>query len=283
VSKLFHDMQDAARFCAEQPAKSEALTQLLDSVGGGPATASEPALLGSCRRLQITPLHRPFLMAGDESPSTHGAFEGYRSLRTKLVRFQSAQGLRSLVVTSAEAGEGKTVSVLNLAMSLAQLPSQRVLIVDADLRQAGLSSATGAVEKPGLAEVLAGEVPFEKAPMATNISNLYVVGAGEAMKPACDLFAGPLFKQFIGWCNETFTMVLVDCPPMIGLADFDVVGTACDGVLLVVRANRTKRERLTELVPHLREQKLLGILLNGEERRRSRSRYGYYYSKVGKS
>ena len=150
------------------------------------------------------------------------------------------------MVSSAEAGEGKTVSALNLALSLAQLPSQRVLLIDADLRTAGLSAVTGAVETPGLAEVLAGEATFESAPVSTNVPNLYIVGAGEAKKPAADLFAGTRFKEFIGWCNEAFNMILVDCPPMIGLADFDVVSAACDGVLIVVRARRTKREVLTD-------------------------------------
>ncbi len=284
MSKLFHDMQDAAKLCAVPPATSQAGTQLLESVRDETGAACDPpaTVLKGCRQLAIPSLRRPFLMAEDETPSTHGAFEGYRALRTKLVRLQSTQGVRSLVVSSAEAGEGKTVSVLNMALSLAQLPGQRVLIVDADLRSSGLSAVTGATEGPGLAEVLAGEVSFDKAPLSTNVRNLYMVGAGEASAPAGDLFSGQRFKEFIGWCNESFTMVIVDCPPMLGLADFDVVSAACDGVLLVVRAQRTKRERLTDLIPHLRGQKLLGVLLNGQEKRKSRSRYGYYYSKIHK-
>ena len=141
MSKLFHDMQDAARQSAERPANSPALAELLEEVGADTeAVARRPR-----RRSKVVasskcfPSSVPFWLAGDETPSTHGAFEAYRALRTKLVRFQSAEGMRSVVVTSAEAGEGKTVSALNLALSLAQLPSQRVLLVDADLRTSGLS------------------------------------------------------------------------------------------------------------------------------------------------
>jgi len=284
VSKLFHDMQDAARRSAERPANSPALAQLIEEVGTD-AEAARQATSGAlqgCRRLEMLPLKRPFLVAGDETSSTHSAFEAYRALRTKLVRFQSTEGVRSIVVTSAQAGEGKTVSVLNLALSLAQLPSQRVLIIDADLRTAGLSVVTGAVETPGLAEVLAGEATFETALVATNVHNLCIVGAGEAKKPAGDLFAGPRFKDFIGWCNETFNMILVDCPPMIGLADFEVVSAACDGVLVVVRALRTKREVLTTVGSYLQGKKLLGVLLNGQEHQHHRAHYGYYYSKIGR-
>ena len=284
MSKLFHDMQDAARHSAGRPAHSPALAQLLESVDADAEAAREAtsAVLQGCRQLQMLPLKRPILTVDDETSSTHAAFEAYRALRTKLVRFQSSDGIRSVVVSSAEAGEGKTVSALNLAMSLAQLPSQRVLLIDADLRTWGLSAMTGAVETPGLAEVLAGEATFESAPVLTNIRNLYIVGAGEAKRPPGDLFSGSKFKEFVGWCNEVFSMVLVDCPPMMGLADFDVVSSACDGVLIVVRAQRTKREILTDLRPKLQGKKLLGLLLNGQERQHHKAHYGYYYSKFGR-
>jgi len=283
VSKLFHDMQDAARRSAERPASSPALTQLLESVGADAEAAREATstVLQGCRQLQLLPLERPILLPDDETPTTHGAFEAYRALRTKLVRFQGSDGIRSVVVTSAEANEGKTVSVLNLGLSMAQLPSQRVLLVDGDLRTSGLSELTGALETPGLAEILTGEAAFEAAPVSTNVPNLYIVGAGEAKQPAGDLFARPRFQEFIGWCNEVFSMVLVDCPPMIGLADFDIASAACDAVLVVVRAQKTKREILTTLEPKLQGKKLLGVLLNGQERQHHKTHYGYYYSKIG--
>lgn len=283
MSKLFHDMQDAARHSAGRSEHSPALAQLLESVDADAEAAREAtsAVLQGCRQLQMLPMERPILTADDETSSTHGAFEAYRALRTKLVRFQSSEGIRSVVISSGETGEGKTVSALNLAMCTAQLPSQRVLLVDADLRTGGLSAITGAVETPGLAEALAGEATFESVAVSTNIENLYIVGAGEAKRPPADLFAGSRFKEFIGWCNEVFTMVFVDCPPMIGLADFDLASSACDGVLVVVRAQRTKREVLANLRPRLQGKKLLGVLLNGQEGPHHKARYGYYYSKTG--
>lgn len=284
MSRLFQDMQDAARGSEAQPANAEVLAQLLQEVGAGREAArdSEAAINENGHRLQLPPLPRPFLTATDETPWTHSAFEGYRALRTKLVRFQATQGVRSVVLTSAEAGEGKTVSIVNLAFSLAQLPSQRILLVDADLRTCGLSRAVGALDTPGLAEILGDEKSFKDVTVPTDVPNLYIVAAGQAKKPAADLFSGPKFKEFMGWCSETFSMILVDCPPMVGLADFEVVSAACDGVLLVIRARRTKRERLADLVPQLRDKKVIGVLFNGQERQHYKSRYGYYYSKVGK-
>ncbi len=281
MSKLFDAMQNA-NASAESLTGEQGLAQLVDSVTAETAPrASGATPQNGYRHLALPGLQRPFLLASDETSSTHGAFEAYRALRTKLVRFQSTQGVRSVVVSSAEAGEGKTISVVNLGLCMAQLPAQRVLLVDADLRTFGLSAATGTMETPGLAEVLSGEVSFDKAVVATNIPNLFIVGAGEPKRAAGDLFAGAAFKEFIGWCNEVFTMVLVDCPPMMGLADFDVISTACDGVLLVIRPQKTKRQRLADLFPLLRDKKLLGLILNGQERQHHKSRYGYYYRRIG--
>jgi protein-tyrosine kinase len=285
VSRLFDDMQNAARDSGAPSANAEVLAQLLQEVGGDRKKANhdEFAVNANGSRLELPTLSRPFLTAADETPWTHSAFEGYRALRTKLVRFQATQGVHSLVITSAEAGEGKTVSIVNLAFSLAQLPSQRVLLVDADLRTCGLSRTMGALHTQGLAEALANEVPFKAVTVSTSVPNLYLVAAGQAKKPAADLFSGPKLKEFIGWCSETFNMILVDCPPMVGLSDFEMVSGVCDGVLLVIRARRTKRERLADLVPQLRDKKVLGVLFNGQERQHYKSRYGYYYSKASKA
>jgi Mrp family chromosome partitioning ATPase len=75
-------------------------------------------------------------------------------------------------------------------------------------------------------------------------------------------------------------MVVVDCSPILGLADFDLISAACDGVMIVVRARRTKRETVHEIGQHLQGKKVLGILLNGQEKRQS-NYYGYrYYSRT---
>jgi capsular exopolysaccharide synthesis family protein len=282
MSKLFREMQDVGGHSAERPAGSAALAELLTVVDTDVQNVRQAtsAQLQSCRRLTLRVMERPVLMAADEETATSAAFESYRALRTKLTRFQATQGVRSVAISSAACSEGKTISALNLAMSMAQLETQRVLLVDGDIRTAGLSRLAGAVEKPGLAEALAGDATFEDALVSTNIPRLYMVGAGEPLSAASDLFADGRWKEFIGWCNQTFDMVIVDCPPILGLADFDLISAACDAVLMVVRAQKTKRELLTETVQHLQGKKLLGVILNGQERRQP-DYYGYhYYSRV---
>jgi capsular exopolysaccharide synthesis family protein len=218
----------------------------------------------------------PILLANDSEAASHSASESYRSLRTKITRLQASQGIRSIAITSAVAGEGKTISALNLAISLAQLGTQRILLVDGDIRTEGLSNLAGISDRPGLGEVLKGQCEFASAVLSTNIPELYAVGAGEPTRMASDLFAASRWKEFIAWCNETFNMVIVDCPPILGLADFDLISAACDGVAVVVRAHKTKRDMLVEIGKHLEGKKVLGIILNGEEHRHS-NYYGYYY------
>ncbi len=214
MSKLFREMQEAERHSVEQPTNSAALAELLTVVGAEAEAAREAtsAPLVNCQSVELPPMKRPVLLSTDEETTTHAAFESYRALRTKLTRFQTAQGIRSVAVSSAVSGEGKTVSALNMALSLAQLETQRVLLIDGDLRTAGLSGLMGIVDKPGLAEVLGGQATFRDVVLSTDIPRLFAVSAGELLTAASDLFALPKWKEFVGFCNETFDLVIVDCP-----------------------------------------------------------------------
>jgi tyrosine-protein kinase Etk/Wzc len=286
VSKLLDDMQEAAKERVERPLANAAMSQLFDLVDQGGPLIQQPARgrLEACRKLELPKLARPVLLPQHETDSTHAAFEAFRSLRTKLMRFQSTQGVRSVVVSSANMKEGKTLSTLNLGLCLSQLDNASVLMIDADVRSAGLSSLLGFSGELGLADVLSGKASFESVLVTTNIPGLHFVGAGEPQAPASNLFIGSRWRDFVGWCNETFTLVIVDAPPILGLADFDVISAGCDGVLIVVRAQKTRRDLFAKLKDDLEGKKVLGILLNGKELR-SGNKYScgkdrYYYSRA---
>jgi protein-tyrosine kinase len=282
MSKLFREMQEAANGPVGPMTGSTALAELLTVVGSETEAARQATAspLQECKHIELHPEDRPVLLTAGEQTSTHPAFEAYRALRTKLSRFQSAQGVRSILISSAVAGEGKTITSMNVAMSMAQLENQRVLLVDGDIRTAGLSHMVGTEGENGLGQILTGKSTFQAALRSTNVPRLYMVSAGEALTAASDLFAGPKWQEFIGWCNEMFDMVIVDCPPILGLADFDLISGACDGVLIVVRARKTKRETLTEIAQHLQGKKVLGLILNGQERQRTNYYGNYYYTRT---
>jgi capsular exopolysaccharide synthesis family protein len=149
----------------------------------------------------------------------------------------------------------------------------RVLLIDGDIRSRGLSRRLESLSGPGLSEVLAGKCDPEDAILATDIPNLYVLTAGSPTIPAAELFAGPGWQELIEWSNQSFKLVLVDSPPVLNLADVELMTVACDGVLMVVRAQQTKRDVLQKTTSQLDPKKLLGVVYNAAES--SSTRYQY--------
>jgi len=236
----------------------------------------EQSELGKVKKV-IIPQSKLLLTKFEGSDSLQSAEESYRALRTRLLRLHTAGGLRSVVITSSIPGEGKTLTSLNLALSCSQLHDMRILLVDGDIRTSGLTRSLGIAPMPGLADVLSGQGTAESVVLETNHPNLFFCGAGSAMEPPAELFAGQRWQEFIERCSESFKLVLVDSPPILNLADVELMTAACDGVLLVVRARHTRRDVLQKSASQIDAQKLLGVVYNGSER----AQHGYYAA-VGK-
>jgi capsular exopolysaccharide synthesis family protein len=205
--------------------------------------------------------------------------EAYRKLRTRVLRLQASRGFRTVVISSAAKGEGKTLTSTNLGLFCAQLPEYRVLLVDGDLRTRGLSRLLGGPDTPGLAEVLAGDVRPEAAVLATDVPNLYVMGPGRPSISPSELLTGTSWKDFIAWAGEQFKLVLVDAPPVFATADFELISAGCDGILLVVRARVTTRVMLQTLMRQIDSSKLLGVTLNSVNGFDHTQSYYYYETK----
>jgi protein-tyrosine kinase len=199
------------------------------------------------------------------SAALKSAAESYLALRTRLMRLHSTRALRSVVVTSSIPGEGKTLTSFNLALCCSQLPDFRVLLIDGDIRTAGLSKSLGFSSLPGLADALSGKCSPESAVLETNRSNLFVCAAGSAAEPPAELYAGHRWQEFIRWCTESFSLVLVDSPPIIALADVELMMAACDGALWVVRARHTHRDVLQKAASQMDTKKVVGIVYNNSE------------------
>jgi len=197
------------------------------------------------------------------------------------MRSQAKAGLKSIAITSSLPGEGKTLTTMNLGLCYAQLPQQRVLVIDADLRTCGLTSMLDHPSTPGLAEVLAGEVTPDEAIVATNQKNLFVLPAGNVSSSPPELFTGSRWQEFLAHCSEMFKLVLIDTPPILPLADFELISVACDGVLMVVRAHHGQRETLQKTAGGVDPKKLLGLVFNATDVSR-KDYYGYGYGS-GKS
>jgi protein-tyrosine kinase len=231
------------------------------------------ARLESCRSMRIPRSEEKSFLVTQYNPSMQAAIEAYRTLRTRLVKQQTRTGARSLVVSSGTQGEGKTLTAFNLALCYANIQNWPVLLVDADLRTRGLSHLMGDPESPGLASILEENGPYQSAVLSTDVPGLYVLPAGETAASPSELFSGPHWKELLGWAAESFRLVIIDSPPVLNLADFELIAAQAESVMLVVRSRKTARETLTKVLAQMDPRKLAGVVFNATE---EASKDGYY-------
>jgi len=200
--------------------------------------------------------------------------EHYRQLRTKILQQKEAKPFRTLLVTSASPQEGKTVTVLNLALSFSTLPSFKVLVIDGDLRRGTLGSWLGVSDdQPGLSNLFNGSARLEDVVLKSDQIPMQFMARGNAQ--VHDLhpshFAGH-FRRL----GENFDLVLIDSPPVNLLADVQLLAASSDAVLLVARAFSTTRKALEKATQELAPFRVIGAELNPGVTQRSSGYYGYY-------
>jgi len=223
-------------------------------------------------------------------PSRSLAAEVFRTLRTSILFFDPKQPPRAMLVTSSQAGEGKTATVVNLGLSLAQLGA-RVLLIDADLRKPRCHHALGLPEGPGLTECLLGELDLPQVtrqlalpgPMGPHReraagAQLDFVQSGRLVAQTAELLSSAAMRALLARTTAAYDIVLVDSPPIFPVADASLLATLVDGVVLVVRGERTPRHVTQEAIGRLRfmQAKVLGVVLNGVNP--GAGEYSYRYS-----
>ncbi len=208
------------------------------------------------------------------------AAEAYRSLRTSLLLSTSASDPMVLLVTSALDSEGKTTMATNIASAMAQ-GEKRVLVVDADLRRSSVHRAFGIENGAGLHTYLSDGLGPAEAIRESGLSGLSVVPAGGASENPSELLGSPRMVEFLNWARMNYDVVIVDSPPLASVTDARVLAPHVDGVVLVVRADRTPRDLVAHGLELLDSAKanVLGAVLN--DMQRSRHRYGYGYYRYG--
>jgi capsular exopolysaccharide synthesis family protein len=231
--------------------------------------------LENCRSIRLPRTEERSFLVSQYNPAMQAAVEAYRTLRTRLVKQQTRNGARSLVVTSSAQGEGKTLTIFNLAICYAKIENWPVLMVDGDLRTRGLSILAGDPESPGLAEILENDCSYQSAVLRTDIPGLHILPAGETTSSPSELFSGQRWKEFMGWAAESFRLVLVDSPPALNLADFELIAASCESVMVVARARKTARESLTKVLAQVDPRKMTGVVFNASEETPENGYYRY--------
>jgi capsular exopolysaccharide synthesis family protein len=213
----------------------------------------------------------PILTKDDDR---HALAEAYRNLRSSIMlHTTNEKPPRTIVITSAIPGDGKSMTAANLAVMLAR-SGVRVLLVDADLRRGRIHKQFEVPSSPGLAEVL-GEMQAWPSVVAQNsVPNLYIVPRGTVPRHPGELFVKSVKEQFLKEAGGQYDFILLDTPPIMAADDVSNLAPYVDGVLMVIRANytsgRVARAALDLL--YLRKANVLGIVFNGV-----RSSVGDYY------
>jgi tyrosine-protein kinase Etk/Wzc len=207
------------------------------------------------------------------------AAEAYRTLRTNLIFSQTGRALKSVIITSASPGEGKSTTASNLAAAFAQ-QGMRVLLVDADLRRPTVHNIFGTPREPGLTQVLVGQMELAEAVRESPVPGLSLLTAGVLPPNPAELLGSPVMRELMRVMGDAFDMVILDTPPVMAASDSSVLASMVDGVVLVVRAGRTERSLAQQAVRQLMSvgARVLGAALNDPDR--AMAAYGgagYYY------
>ena len=206
--------------------------------------------------------------------------EGYRSLKVNMQFACQDRAVKSLAFASAGLGEGKTTTVLNLAITIAQ-DGRRVLVVDADLRKPAVNSRLGLRREPGLSEILVGnaqwkevvqtaadlmlgKLGFDQILSAPGVDNLSVITCGHLPPNPSEFFNSQRIVDLIADLEENFDLVIFDCPPILPVADAVLIGPKVDGVVLVYqvgRVGRTPLQRAKSLLENAQAH-IVGVVLS---------------------
>ncbi len=243
-----------------------------ERAGGAPVLAMVPIVASWKKRAN------PVVVATSEPTSP--AAEAYRSLRTSLQFARQGRNVRTLLVTSPAAAEGKTSTVANLGAVFAQT-GERVVLVSCDLRRPRLGEFFGFAEESGLTTVLLGEQTLAQAlrPVPGH-DRLWALGAGAVPGNPAELLSGARARDVFAALAEDFDLVLVDSPPVLPVTDAMILSAYADAALVVVAAGQTRRTELQRTAENFAQAQapVVGIVLNEVTRQ---SGYSGYYSGYG--
>ena len=203
------------------------------------------------------------------------AAESYRTLRTNIQYSSFDKEYRVIVVTSSEPGEGKSTTSGNLALSMAQ-GDKRVILIDCDLRKPSLHKKFKLSNLVGLSDVMVGKADLATAVHKYN-KNLVILTSGKIPPNPAEMLSSKAMGNLLETLKQSFDYIILDTPPVQAVTDSQILSTKADGTILVVRAERTKKDSVQNAINLLKKvnANIIGTVLNGVEA--SRNKYYYYY------
>lgn len=211
-----------------------------------------------------------------ENPKSPVA-EAYRTFRTNIQFSSFDKDLKSIVITSTGQGEGKSTTICNLAVTMAQSGS-KVLLIDCDLRRSQVHKNFGLLNHKGLTNILAHQDPYEEVIKQSNVIGLDILTSGPKPPNPSELLGSNAMKAFIKEMTTKYDRVLIDASPVGLVTDAAILSTIADGTILVVAAGEVVIEaakRAKELLEQVNAN-IVGVLLNKVSAEKSKY-YQYYY------
>ena len=202
--------------------------------------------------------------------------ESYRTLRTNIQYSSFDKEIERILVTSSEPGEGKSTTAGNLALAFSQ-DEKKVLLIDCDLRKPSIHKKFRISNNIGLSDVVIDSSKFSKA-VIHHTEYLDVLPSGKIPPNPSELLGSKAMENLLNELQKYYDLIILDTPPVHAVTDAQILSTKVDGVVLVVRAERTKKDSVASAKASLEKvnANILGVVLNGGER--STGKYYYYYA-----
>lgn len=205
------------------------------------------------------------------------AAESYRTLRTNIQYSSFDEECKSIVITSSEPGEGKSTTAANLALSLAQ-GEKKVILIDCDLRKPSIHKNFKISNLTGLSDVLIGQKKLIQV-LKRHGDNLLLLTSGKIPPNPSEMLGSKAMKNLLKELRENFDYIIIDTPPVQAVTDSQVLSTEADGTLLVIKAEKTKKDSVHNSINLLRKvnANIIGTVLNGVNN--NSGNYHYYGEK----
>jgi protein-tyrosine kinase len=212
--------------------------------------------------------------------------EEYRKLKSVLTAYINGDKFRNVImVTSSVSGEGKSLTSLNLAITLAQELDHTVLLIDADLRKPSIEDYLGVKHSMGLSDYLTDGTPLSDLLVKTGIGRLTLLPAGKPLKNPVELFSSQKMKEFISEIKNRYPdrFIIIDTPPALPFAESRTLSTIVDGIVFVIREGKATPENISEAMKSLDAKKLVGSVFNAATMASLSGKYHSYYYGYGYS
>ncbi|MFS0822732.1 CpsD/CapB family tyrosine-protein kinase [Bacillus sp. 1P02SD] len=189
--------------------------------------------------------------------------EQYRTIRTNIQFINGIKKNQSILVTSPEIKEGKSITSINLAISLAQ-QKERVLLIDSNLKNPSIHTAFNINNSFGLTDILKGTLSLEETIVKTEIARLELLTSGQLSYNSSELIGSRAMFDLLKMVVNKYDIVLIDSPPILKSSDTKILSNLCDGVVLVIKSGKTETNKAieTKRLLEIAKARIIGVVIN---------------------